>query len=141
MHVQPTLMSELWQGRGERGGETAPTGPAKELGKDDFLILLTHQLKNQDPLKPMDGAEFTAELARFSSLEQLYNMNDNMEGLMDYQSSLNNGISAGIIGRHVRWGDGQSGRVTGVLFDEGATKLVVEDGTRVSLGEVREIYE
>jgi len=133
-------MSELWTSQGRKESSPAPTGPARELGKDDFLILLTHQLKNQDPLNPMDGAEFTAELARFSSLEQLYNMNDNLKGLLDYQSSLNNGISAGIIGKNIRWGDGQTGRVTGVLFDEGSTQLVVEDGTRVSLGEVKEIF-
>jgi len=56
-------------------GQTTPTKTAelnsnKELGRDDFLTLLVTQLKNQDPLKPMDSTSFVAELAQFSQLEQ-----------------------------------------------------------------------
>ncbi len=51
------------------------------LGKDDFLELLVTQLENQDPLNPTDPQEFSSQLAQFSSLEQLYNINDNLEGL------------------------------------------------------------
>lgn len=50
-----------------------------KLGKDGFLKLLTHQLQNQDPFKPMDQKEFAADLAQFSQLEQLTKMNKNME--------------------------------------------------------------
>ena len=51
------------------------------LGKADFLLLLVTQFKNQDPLNPMDDKEFVAQLAQFSSLEQLMNMNESMEGM------------------------------------------------------------
>ncbi|SRR6056297_3529613 len=51
------------------------------MGKDDFLELLVTQLENQDPLDPADSKEFSAQLAQFSSLEQLYNINDNLAGL------------------------------------------------------------
>ena len=58
------------------------------LDKDDFLLLLVAQLKAQDPLKPMDSTQFTAQLAQFSSLEQLYNVNDNLEYLHYYHFPL-----------------------------------------------------
>ena len=52
-----------------------------DLGKEDFLTLLVAQLQNQDPMNPEDATEFTAQLAQFSSLEQLFNINENMEDL------------------------------------------------------------
>lgn len=51
------------------------------MGKDDFLKLLTTQLKYQDPINPQDSTQFTAQLAQFTSLEQLTNINNNIEGL------------------------------------------------------------
>ena len=51
------------------------------LGKADFLLLLVTQFKHQDPLNPMDDKEFVAQLAQFSSLEQLMNMNTSMDSL------------------------------------------------------------
>lgn len=53
--------------------------PRSELGKDDFLLLLTEQLKNQDPINPMDNIEFISQMSSFSTLEQMLNMNKTLE--------------------------------------------------------------
>ena len=71
------------------------------LGKDDFLQLLVAQLKAQDPLNPMESTAFTAQLAQFSSLEQLYNVNENLGNLQAAQASLTNAESVGFIGKTV----------------------------------------
>lgn len=64
------------------------------LGKDAFLTMMVAQLKNQDPLNPMDGTDFTAQLAQFSSLEQQISMNTSLESILDSinQSSENENL-------------------------------------------------
>ncbi len=69
------------------------------LGKDEFLQLLVAQLQNQDPLKPMESTEFTAQLAQFSSLEQLFNVNDNLSDLGNNQLTMNNTQTIAMIGK------------------------------------------
>jgi len=71
------------------------------LGKDDFLNLLVTQLQNQDPLNPTDSAEFTAQLAQFSSLEQLGNVNENLVELQNFEASINNSQAVSMIGKTI----------------------------------------
>jgi flagellar basal-body rod modification protein FlgD len=71
------------------------------MGKDDFLTLLVAQLKHQDPLNPSESTEFTAQLAQFSSLEQLQNIDATLNGFEVYQSTLNNIQSSAFIGKTV----------------------------------------
>ena len=81
-----------------------PTSSSKSdiLGKDDFLNLLVTQLRHQDPLSPMESAEFTSQLAQFSSLEQMSNVNTNLELLQLYQASINNSQAVGFIGKTIK---------------------------------------
>ena len=81
-------------------GSSATTPSTTDvLGKDDFLQLLVAQLQNQDPLNPMESTEFTAQLAQFSSLEQLYNVNDNLSDLGTSQLTMNNTQTVSMIGK------------------------------------------
>jgi flagellar basal-body rod modification protein FlgD len=68
------------------------------LGKDSFMKMMIAQLQNQDPLNPMDGTAFVAQLAQFSSLEQLQNLNDVMSTLPTYLGSFSNAQMANLIG-------------------------------------------
>jgi flagellar basal-body rod modification protein FlgD len=74
----------------------------KTVGKDDFLHLLVTQLQNQDPMNPMESAEFSAQLAQFSSLEQLTNINDGMGLLVEQQSASNTNQAVNFIGKQVK---------------------------------------
>lgn len=73
------------------------------MGKEDFMMLLVAQLKNQDPLNPDDPTEFTGQLAQFSSLEQLYNLNDSMESLAASNADSDRLASLGTIGKEVAY--------------------------------------
>lgn len=85
----------------------APSAAGKSvLGKDDFLKLMLTQLKNQDPLSPLEGTEFAAQLAQFTSLEQLMNMNKAMDASINADfyltQSINNTLAATLIGKQVK---------------------------------------
>jgi flagellar basal-body rod modification protein FlgD len=82
---------------------TSATKTADIMGKEDFLTLLVAQLKNQDPLNPDDPTEFTAQLAQFSSLEQLYNLNESMTGLTTAQANSEKLAALSLIGKEVSY--------------------------------------
>ena len=82
-------------------GSLLSSSQSRVLGKDDFLNLLIAQMQNQDPLNPTSSIEFTAQLAQFSSLEQLGNVNDNLAELKNFQASINNSQAVSLIGKSV----------------------------------------
>jgi flagellar basal-body rod modification protein FlgD len=84
------------------------------LGKNAFLYMFISQLRAQDPLNPMESTEFTAQLAQFSSLEQLSNVNANLEFLQLYQASINNSQAVGFIGKTISAFGKSTGVVDGV---------------------------
>ncbi len=97
------------------------------LGKDAFLQLLVAQLQHQDPLSPQDNSEFVAQLAQFSSLEELQNIT----------SSMNNSQALNLVGKYVIMEVGKSeglsqtttvaGYVDYVQMVDGKAMLSIED--------------
>ncbi len=88
-------------------GANSITSQSSMVGKEDFLKLLVTQLQYQDPLNPAESTEFTAQLAQFSALEQMTNVNENLEYIQLYQASINNAQAVDFIGKTVKTsGDG-----------------------------------
>jgi flagellar basal-body rod modification protein FlgD len=120
---------------------------ASALGKDAFMTLLVNQIRHQDPLQPTDNQAFVAQLAQFSSLEQMQSLNDNIVGLAVLQQG--NALmqqltsSSALIGRSVTYvdpatGEEASGTVGSVKIQDGLAVLVI-DGEDVPLVNVSQI--
>ena len=71
------------------------------MGKDDFLKLLIAQLAAQDPLDPMGAQDFSAQLAQFSALEQMTNVNTNLETIQKLETASQNTSALNLIGKTV----------------------------------------
>ncbi|MFO0580800.1 MAG: flagellar hook capping FlgD N-terminal domain-containing protein [Anaeromyxobacter sp.] len=80
-----------------------PVTAKNTLNKDSFLTLLTAQLQYQDPLNPMDNSAMVAQLAQFSSVEQLQNANSRLDTLALAQASNNQLQATGLVGKEVRF--------------------------------------
>lgn len=94
-------------------GDALSSAPVKILGKDDFLNMLIAQLQHQDPLNPADSTEFTAQLAQFSSLEQLSNIHDSLKNMEQFQATLTHSQAVSYIGKEI------TAAGNGLLLEEG----------------------
>lgn len=72
-----------------------------QLGQADFLRLLTTQLKNQDPTKPLDGQQFMAQLAQFSTLNGIIEMKASLDTLAQSLQSMNTLQASSLVGHSV----------------------------------------
>ena len=77
------------------------SGLSSDTLKEQFLTLLVAQLQHQDPLDPMKGTEFTAQLAQFTALEQLLNINKSLEALGSLESAFSQSQAINMIGKQV----------------------------------------
>lgn len=110
-----------------------------DLDKDDFLKILITQLQNQDPTNPMQDKEFIAQMAQFSSLEQMTNMATNFSKL---SSVLNSSEAQSLLGRTVEITDGDKaiyGKVSQVV--RGEFPLVMVNGSFYDLEQVSKVEE
>jgi len=132
------------------GASKSGTTEETSMGKEDFLTLLVAQLQNQDPLNPDDATEFTAQLAQFSSLEQLFTLNESMNSLVASNASTDKLSILGTIGQEVVFHgdkikysgsplevgyrlDGTASEVTISLQQDGAT-IATLHGSKLSEG-------
>ncbi len=76
--------------------------PKTEMDQDDFLTILVAQLTHQDPLSPMEDTDMTSQLAEFSSLEQLTNINNNITGLGNSMAQSDMLSAVSFIGKEVK---------------------------------------
>ncbi|QQK80249.1 flagellar hook assembly protein FlgD [Salicibibacter cibi] len=120
------------------------------LDKDDFLKILIAQLQNQDPLDPMDDREFIAQMAQFSSLEQMTNMNEAMQRFVDRQEGNALVQQSELIGTTVKWGslvDEDHGEIqykenevqSVRRSEQGDIELLLDDGRWIDSRQVAQI--
>jgi flagellar basal-body rod modification protein FlgD len=109
------------------------------LDKDDFLKILITQLQNQDPTKPLEDKEFIAQMAQFSSLEQMTNMSKEFGKV---SGVLRSNEAQTLLGRKVEIANGEStvsGMVTQVM--RGDFPMVKVNGTFFDLNQVQKVID
>jgi flagellar basal-body rod modification protein FlgD len=99
--------TSIWPNYAAQNVQVAARKPTTELGKDQFLQLLVTQLKNQDPMEPMQDKDFIAQMAQFSALEQTMNMATELTALRQSAS-----LASGLLGKTVGWVETTSSGVT-----------------------------
>ena len=135
-----------------------------DLDKNAFLKLLITQLENQDPTDPQDNSEFVAQMAQFSSLEQMTNINESLGQINTLVSNMDTSVLvgqlSGMIGKGVDWEmsiesadengkpvvntQTMSGVITGVTMADGVTKIIVQSGLQkhtVDIADISHVYE
>jgi flagellar basal-body rod modification protein FlgD len=106
------------------------------MGKEDFLKLLVTQLRNQDPLSPMDGSEFAAQLAQFSTVEQLIEIGSKLDAqagnVATSTLTTQTMLGSSLIGRDVMLmgatvaSDGDTAARVAIDLDAPASKVLIE---------------
>ncbi|MEK4485181.1 flagellar hook assembly protein FlgD [Psychrobacillus sp. FSL H8-0484] len=123
------------------------------LGKDDFLKILMTQLQNQDPTNPMKDNEFIAQMAQFSSLEQMTNMTKAFEQFALGQQQTQLIQYNQFVGKQVKWHEvtGEvdenkkpiinegTGTIVSVKFIDGGVEFTLADGKKITPGNISEV--
>ena len=109
------------------------------LGKDDFMKILITQLTHQDPTEPMKDTEFIAQMAQFSTLEQITNMTQDFSKLAGILSTSQ---ALGLLGRTVELFDGEN-MISGVVEEVSGreTPMVLVNGRYYDFERVEKIRE
>ena len=123
------------------------------LGKDEFLKILMTQLQNQDPTNPMKDNEFIAQMAQFSSLEQMTNLTNAFEKYAGAQEQTQMIEYSNFVGKQVKWHEltsklGEDGKpitnegtglIAGVKFINGGVEFTLANGKVITPGNISEV--
>jgi flagellar basal-body rod modification protein FlgD len=145
--IDPNLLYSTLQTKRREGGNDI-------LGKDDFLKILMTQLQNQDPMNPMQDKDFIAQMATFSSLEQMTNLTMTMEKFVENQNQAQLISYNQFVGKQVTWhkmtesDSGEApeisegkGIVKGIRFKENNVEFVMEDGNILTPGNISQVND
>ena len=126
MQVPPTSSTTT------TGMQAASAQSSATVDYDAFLRLLIAQLKNQDPTKPTDSAQYISQLASFSNVEQGVKLNAKLDALM---TSANLTQAEAMIGRTVLSADGTvSGQVVAVRVTSDGPMALLDNGSEILIG-------
>ncbi|MFB6466643.1 flagellar hook assembly protein FlgD [Cytobacillus sp. Hz8] len=145
--IDSSLLLDNYQNNQRKTGDV--------LGKDDFLKLLMTQLQNQDPLNPMQDQEFIAQMAQFSTLEQITNMSNAFNAFAEAQDQNKMITYNQFIGKEITWHkiadekdeNGNtiiqqgSGKVKSIQFKDDQVYFILEDGTTLEPGNISQVNE
>jgi len=124
------------------------TNNGDNLGKDAFLKILMTQLQNQDPTNPMSDTDFIAQMAQFSSLEQMTNMVTAVQSLTTMQEKSQMISYSEFVGKDVNWHNvdentlkvtSGTGTISSLKYADGSVQFVLKDGTTLSPANISEI--
>jgi flagellar basal-body rod modification protein FlgD len=136
MAIQSTV-SQIQSAAAATQQAAATKNDPSQLGESDFLKLLTTQLQQQDPTQPMDNTAMVAQLAQFSALEQMTNVNTTLTQMLTGQGTALEANAAGMVGKtaifttdQVSLVQGKTATITANL-SQAATNvtLTIQDGT------------
>ena len=149
----------------EQQAAKAATEVKNDLDKDAFIKLLVTQLQYQDPLEPQENGEFIAQMAQFSSLEQMTNVASKLEDINTLVGNIDTSVLVGqlsaMIGHGVDWDqtvlsadeegnpvseiNEYSGVITGVTVKDGSTKIIAETANgqtyQVDISSISQVYD
>lgn len=132
-----TVFAPIVDGKVEAG--STPTNTSEKtvgtnaLGKDAFLQLLVTQMQYQDPLEPTTDTEFISQLAQFSSLEEMQNLNESLDALANQLSGIQQqSFASNLVGKNVIMnieGEYVAGKVQYVEMKDGVPYLAINEKT------------
>lgn len=122
-------------------------GPSSDLGKDDFLKLMLIQMRNQDPLNPMDNQAMLSQMAQFTSLEQMSNLNDSFSSTASVQGSMH---ATQLLGKEIQIVDPNSppdqpgtitSQVKSVRFSDQGPVMTLASGHVATIDQILNVAE